>query len=230
MSPDNTSDGWLKKKWEIIEGKRCLIKGGSGATQQEPYNEVLASRIMDRLSIPHVSYTLLIHEDYPYSVCEDFITPQTDLVPAWYIMQTSKKPNHISAYQHYLNCCKALGILGIEDSLDRMIVLDYLIANEDRHQNNFGALRNAETLEWLDLNVLNNIDEELRELIGKSVFIDTVRCNALCSALCRRVEMMTEVVNSRPRMFSADNVLTDVEENVAYSGESASGNISNLPE
>lgn len=27
--------------------------------------------------------------------------------------------------------------------------LDYIIANEDRHLNNFGLLRNAETLEWL---------------------------------------------------------------------------------
>lgn len=30
-----------------------------------------------------------------------------------------------------------------------MIVLDFLIANEDRHQNNFGLVRNANTLEWL---------------------------------------------------------------------------------
>lgn len=30
-----------------------------------------------------------------------------------------------------------------------MIVLDYLIVNEDRHQNNFGVVRNAETLEYL---------------------------------------------------------------------------------
>lgn len=30
-----------------------------------------------------------------------------------------------------------------------MLVLDYLIANEDRHLNNFGLLRNADTLEWL---------------------------------------------------------------------------------
>ena len=75
MSPDNTSDGWLKKKWKIMDGKRCLIKGGSGATQQEPHNEVLASSIMKRLDIPHVEYSLLIEDDYPYSVCEDFITP-----------------------------------------------------------------------------------------------------------------------------------------------------------
>ena len=32
-----------------------------------------------------------------------------------------------------------------------MIVLDYIIANEDRHLNNFGALRNAQTLEWIGM-------------------------------------------------------------------------------
>ena len=30
-----------------------------------------------------------------------------------------------------------------------MLVLDYLIVNEDRHQNNFGVIRNADTLEYL---------------------------------------------------------------------------------
>ncbi|MDR2163733.1 MAG: hypothetical protein LBO70_07340 [Clostridiales Family XIII bacterium] len=30
MSPDNTSDVWLRKKRKIIDGRRCLIKGGSG--------------------------------------------------------------------------------------------------------------------------------------------------------------------------------------------------------
>ncbi|MCI8597059.1 MAG: excisionase [Lachnospiraceae bacterium] len=149
MSPDNTSDGWLKKKWKIIDGKRCLIKGGSGATQQEPYNEVLASRIMDRLHIPHVSYSLITEGDYPYSVCEDFITPDTELVSAWYMMQTVKKPNHISVYRHYWDCCKRLGIGDIEDAMNRMLVVDYLIANEDRHLNNFGVVRRTDTLEYL---------------------------------------------------------------------------------
>ncbi len=149
MSPDNTSDGWLKKKWKIINGKRCLIKAGSGATQQEPYNEVLASRIMERLQIPHVSYDLLVEDEYPYSVCEDFITTDTELVTAWYLMQTEKKPNHISVYSHYRNCCERLGIPDIRISLDQMLVLDYLIVNEDRHLNNFGVIRDADTLEYL---------------------------------------------------------------------------------
>lgn len=149
MSPDNTSDGWLQKKWKIIHNKRCLIKGGSGAIRQEPYNEVIASKVMQRLGIEHVEYALLIQGNEPFSVCADFITPQTELISAWHIMQTMKKPNHISVYQHYVDCCTALGIPDITQALDRMIVIDYLIANEDRHQNNFGVVRDAETLSYI---------------------------------------------------------------------------------
>ncbi|GLB31620.1 hypothetical protein LAD12857_35430 [Lacrimispora amygdalina] len=268
MSPDNTSDGWLKKKWKIIDGKRCLIKGGSGATQQEPYNEVLAGKIMERLGIPHVPYTMLTEDEYPYSVCEDFITPQTELISAWYVMQTEKKLNHVSIYHHYLDCCEKLGIPGMKEALDRMMVLDYLIANEDRHQNNFGVVRNAETLEylgaapifdsgtslwfdkpismigsktkisckpfknnheeqiklvssfdWLNLNALYDIDEELRELMRGSMFIDTARCDALCFALRERVDMLLEVVNSRRTWIPVDDHHSDVTENIAYSGK-----------
>lgn len=35
------------------------------------------------------------------------------------------------------------------EAVDRMIILDYLIADEDSHQNNFSAIRNVETLEWI---------------------------------------------------------------------------------
>ena len=37
-SPDNTSDGNLKKRWKIIDGKRCLVKGGSNPFRQQPLN------------------------------------------------------------------------------------------------------------------------------------------------------------------------------------------------
>ena len=148
-SPDNTSDGCLKKRWKILNGKRCLIKGGSNPFRQQPFNEVIAAGIMERLGIDHIPYTVMWKEDAPYSVCEDFVTADTELVSAWRIMQTQKKENSTSVYQHFVNCCKALGAPNVVPSLDRMIILDYIIANEDRHLNNFGLLRNAETLEWL---------------------------------------------------------------------------------
>lgn len=269
MSPDNTSDGWLKKKWKMIDGRRCLLKGGSGALRQEPYNEALASRIMERLGIPHVSYSLITEDDYPYSLCEDFITPQTELITAWHIMLTQKKPNHISMYRHYLNCCEALNIPDIVGFLDRMMTLDYLIVNEDRHLNNFGAVRNAETLEWLgaapvydsgsslwfsspqtfirakaklpckpfknnheeqiklvtsfdwlNLSSLKGLDEEFREFLHNSLFIDEARRDALCIALRKRAEMLTEIVNARASaLFPVDDLRMDVTDNREYSGE-----------
>lgn len=148
-SPDNTSDGFLKKRWKIIDGKRCLLKAGSNPFMQQPFNEVVATIVAERLGIPHVPYTLLWDDETPYSVCEDFITPDTELVSAWRVMQSIKKDNSTSVYRHYLNCCELLGIPDMEHAIDQMIVLDYLIANEDRHQKNFGLIRNANTLEWI---------------------------------------------------------------------------------
>lgn len=148
VSPDNTSDGNLQKRWKIIDGKRCLLKSGSTPFRQQPFNEMIATLIMDKLGIEHVPYTITWIDSKPYSVCEDFITKDTELISAWRVLQLRQKENHESSYLHYVNICKELGI-DIVPALDRMIVLDYIIANEDRHFNNFGLLRDANTLEWI---------------------------------------------------------------------------------
>ena len=148
-SPDNTSDGYLKKRWKIINGKRCLIKAGSQPFDQQPFNEAIASLIMNRLKINHVDYFVIFDDLKPYSVCEDFISKDTELVTAYKIMQAYPKPNHLSIYQHYINCCKAFGIEDIVEKMNQMIVIDFIIANEDRHLNNFGLIRDANTLKWL---------------------------------------------------------------------------------
>jgi len=149
MSPDNTTDGWLRKKWIIKDGKRYLKKGSSGLLKQEPYNEVAACAIMRRLHIPHVDYTLAIEDGKPYSLCETFLTPETELVPAWRVRETLKKSNNDSELTHMLRCCETLGIPDVRAALDRMMTLDFIISNEDRHYFNFGFLRDSETLEWL---------------------------------------------------------------------------------
>lgn len=148
VSPDNTSDGNLQKRWKIIDGKRCLLKSGSTPFRQQPFNEVIATLIMNKLGIEHIPYTITWIDNKPYSVCEDFVTKDTELISAWRVLQLRQKENHESSYLHYVNICKELGI-DIAPALDRMIVLDYIIANEDRHFNNFGLLRDANTLEWI---------------------------------------------------------------------------------
>ena len=151
FSPDNTSDGWLKKKWIIDNNERILLKGGSGAYVQEPFNEVLASELCKELSLSHVEYTLTEIDGKYYSACKDFINSETELVPAWYVKNVLKKENNVSEYNHLLNCCKYLGMENIdkiEEQLCKMFTMDCIIANTDRHFNNFGFIRNPNTLEW----------------------------------------------------------------------------------
>jgi len=151
MSPDNTSDGWLKKKWIVADEKRLLVKGGSPGWYQEPLNEALATLISKRLNIPHTPYSVIYEDGIPFSVCEDFINRDTDLVSAWSIINTAKQRGNVSPYQHFIDCCNSLGIPNALHSTDQMLVLDFLLCNQDRHYNNFGAVRNADTLEWIGL-------------------------------------------------------------------------------
>ena len=147
-SPDNTSDGNLQKRWKIIDGERCLLKSGSAPYRQQPFNEVIASVILDKLGIDHVPYTLTWIDNKPYSVCKDFVTKNSELISASRLMQIRPKENNENGYLHFVNICKELGI-DVVPMLDRMIVLDYIIVNEDRHYGNFGLLRDPDTLEWI---------------------------------------------------------------------------------
>ena len=148
-SPDNTSVGNLKKRWKIVDGKRALIKGGSNPYRQEPFNEAIASEIAKLLGLNCVKYELFYDGDYPYSVCEDFVKRDQDLVTAYQINKVLKRNNSDSVYTHFVKCAQSLGIKDAEAFLDRLIVFDFIIANEDRHLNNFGFIRDAKTLEFV---------------------------------------------------------------------------------
>jgi len=149
-SPCNTSGGKLIKKWVIENNKRCLIKGGSGAYLQEPFNEVLASNIHKRLNVlPCVNYKLIWDDGNPYSSCENFVTKNTELVTAYQVLNIVKKSDEISDYQHYINICEGLEIKEIKRYLDYMLITDYIIGNVDRHYNNFGLIRNVQTLQYI---------------------------------------------------------------------------------
>ena len=147
-SPDNASDGLLMKRWKIIGGKRYLMKSGTMPFMQEPFNEVMASIIADSLGMPHIDYGIVEHEGAVCSICEDFITRDTELVSAHAVMRSEVHEPGISLYDHYVTCCGRHS-LDVVPMLDRMMVLDYLIANGDRHTNNFGVIRDVGTLEWM---------------------------------------------------------------------------------
>lgn len=65
---------------------------------------------------------------------------------------------------------------------------------------------------------MTGIDEELREIVRDSLFIDEARCGALCRGLKRRVEMLEDVAVSMQKSVYIDSTRFDVRENTRYSG------------
>ena len=152
-TPDMTSNGNYEKRWKIINGERYLVKAGGKILNQEPFNEIIATMLYERILQPneYVRYELIEDENRIVSICKNFITKQTELVPAWKINEYFNQDDEKDKYEHYIDCLNKLGINNAKEQIDKMIVCDYIIANKDRHFNNFGAIRNVETLEFVSV-------------------------------------------------------------------------------
>lgn len=148
FSPCNTSDGYLPKKWIIKNGERLLLKGGELPNFQEPYNEVIASELAKRLDMNYVEYKIVTDDNVVYSACKNMINTNEEIIPAMYLIESEKRANDVSPYNHYLGLCEKYGLKNAREELEDMIILDYIMVNEDRHQRNYGVIRNVETLEF----------------------------------------------------------------------------------
>ena len=150
-TPNNTTDGMLKKTWVIEDGKRYLLKCGYKNDIIEPFNEVLASKICELLGFNHVKYTIDILNDKIVSKCECLTNKDTEIIPASQIIHGCKKNKNILDYQNYIKILEEHGITDAREKIENMYILDYIILNEDRHLNNFGIIRDVNTLKWLDV-------------------------------------------------------------------------------
>lgn len=169
ISPNNTTDGRLKKTWIIENNKRYLLKGGYKNEVMQPFNEVLASMICERLGLNLIKYIIEVINEKVVSKCECFINTDTELIPAHQILYEIQKKENAS--EEYIKILENKGINNVREKLENMFILDYLILNEDRHLNNFGIIRNVNNLNWIDiasifnngqsLNILDYNEEEL---------------------------------------------------------------------
>lgn len=169
ISPNNTTDGRLKKTWIIEDGKRYLLKGGYKNEVMQPFNEALATMICNRMGFKHVPYTIAVVKDKVVSKCECFINKDTELVSAYQILRNNCDKE--DAYETYIKILENNGISNAREEIENMFILDYIMLNEDRHLNNFGIIRNVNNLNWIEtapifdtgqsLNILDYNDEEL---------------------------------------------------------------------
>ena len=149
-TPDMTSNGNYEKRWKIIGGDRYLVKAGGKMINQEPFNEVIATKLYERIlnDDEYVKYEIVYDDERAVSICKNFITTNTELIPAWKINEYYEVNEDENKYEHYIKCLNKLNIPNANLLVDKMIVCDFILANKDRHFNNFGVIRNVETLEF----------------------------------------------------------------------------------
>lgn len=150
-TPNNTTDGMLKKAWIIEDGTRYLLKSGYRNEVLQPFNEVLATEICKRLGFNHVEYTLDTYRDMVVSKCPCFITKDTELITCYQINNDRKRHDTEEDYEDYIKVLEENGIKNAREELENMYILDFLIMNEDRHLNNFGIIRDVNTLKWISM-------------------------------------------------------------------------------
>ena len=172
-TPELTNTGSFEKCWRLIDGSWWMYKSGNA---QEKFTEVFAYHLAEQLEIP----TAVYEADGEYVRSKDF----TD----------GAKVNFETAYSiigeevEYSIIYRKLKEIdeGVAASYVQMTYFDALIFNMDRHEHNFGVLRDIETGKILgmaplyDHNIalitrgyLSDVQRRKDRLIGD--FIDLVK-------------------------------------------------------
>lgn len=144
--PDLTTDGYQEKYWILINKIPNLIKYGDYKNSINfgknilSANEIIASKIANIMEINSVEYNEFNYKNNCLCSCSCFIKDDKhEFVNALQI----KNENKLNGFDLY-NWFKENGF---QKEIDNMIGFDYLIRNIDRHEKNFGIIRNPDSLE-----------------------------------------------------------------------------------
>lgn len=121
-------------------------------------NEAFATIVHEKLGfVEHTKYAL--HSDKrnvcQLCSCKYFTDEEHELISAYNVTGgiCGQAETAQEAYREYVNTCIANGLECnyVFHFMDHMILTDFLITNTDRHWENFGILRDPDTLQFLSL-------------------------------------------------------------------------------
>lgn len=138
--PELSTEGSFRKCWRREDDGIYLYKRGQdGAFNAglEPYCEVMASELASRICPDYVEYNLVRLYGELATKCKLFTNEKEGYVPV-------AKYNVEKNIRHLL---KFFSEIGSEDEFRRMVILDGITFNTDRHPGNYGVLVDNDTLE-----------------------------------------------------------------------------------
>lgn len=146
-TPDLCTNGIMLKRW---------IQGEDGTFQLEKFSsdnhdifrEILATQILTKMRRSNfVHYDLAISNYMPTSRCDNFISENQELVPAWHLLDATKSINTkgLNNYDKMMFALDHFNVPNAEDFLDDLIKIDVILCNYDRNQGNIAFIRDVTT-------------------------------------------------------------------------------------
>lgn len=163
-SPELSTEGSFRKCWKREEGGIYLYKRGSTGARNaglEPYCEAMASEVAEKLCTDAVHYDVVRFRGQIASRCKLFTNEQYGYVP---IARYMKKYNEISDLIAFYKKIES------EEMFRRMVVLDAITFNVDRHMGNYGVLIDNDTLRPLKMAPIFDMNLSLLPYIEETDF------------------------------------------------------------
>lgn len=138
LSPEFTTHGAYAKAWRRHEDGSLWLHKKGGETNAEARIEVMVSNLLDKTNVPHCHYEAGTDNGCYVSMCP--------------VMST--EDNAILYGMDFISYCNANGLnpdtemLRIDsDMIYKMWIVDYLLANRDRHGQNWGFYYDSTTMD-----------------------------------------------------------------------------------
>lgn len=146
-----TLGGMLSKFWYSSNNTLKLCK------KTEPQWDILNAReVIASMIYECQRYDNACHYDFVYNTqheivgckCKAFTSENRELLTAYDLLEQYNLTQVTDIYEQLINIASNLGAdrQTVSDFLDIQMIVDYLIGNRDRHQNNIGFLRDSNTL------------------------------------------------------------------------------------
>lgn len=155
---NSTLGGSLEKYW--FQEKKADTMELRLCKRVDPQNDILCIReILANIICEAMGYTKYIKYDYVFNRdneivgchCAAFTTEAMELVTAYDLLEEYNCTQNDDVYEKIVELAEAYGLPANETRthLDFQMLLDYLITNRDRHQNNIGFLRDSDSLQFI---------------------------------------------------------------------------------
>lgn len=150
--PNASLGGQMDKYWDLSHDVPILVKESYRHYGQQSLNEVMASyfHAAQQTDVPYVQYIAEHTEDGGIACkCESFTSDTVEFVSAYEVLESAKIRNDQNNYQAYIDIVARHGVDRdvMQKYMDYQTMSDFAISNTDEHLQNFGVLRNSDTMQ-----------------------------------------------------------------------------------